>query len=343
MPRLAPLPPFAALLLFCTAVGLFLTLLNRGNPWGDVGLNLGMSYLIGLGSWGLDCLLTRIGWPSTRLRIPLALLCGGGGGGLLGFLLWVRPLLDDPGQLSEAGLRIMVLVLFFSGLGFILLYTLMALAEARTQRAEDQARIERQQRELAEGRLLALQAQIEPHFLFNTLATIHGLIEARPSTAQAMLESLTDLLRSHLDRSRDASTTLGQELALVRHYLTILQLRMGERLRYTIDLPEGLKGRPLPPLLLQPLVENAIQHGLEPAPAGGELRIRAEANSGCLRIEVCDSGLGLREATEVKPGHGLGLSNVRERLVSAYGNDASLSLCERPEGGVCARLELPDV
>jgi hypothetical protein len=206
------------------------------------------------------------------------------------------------------------------------------------------ARLEAANRRAAEAQLRLLQGQIEPHFLFNTLANVVGLIDTDPARARRMLESFIDYLRGSLGGLRNRDHTLGHELALVDAYLRVLALRMDDRLRVRIEVPAQLHALRLPAVLVQPLVENAIHHGLEPKVEGGEVVVRAEASGHTLRIEVLDDGLGL--STHAGParrsaGAGAALANIRERLHAAYGSAARLTVENRPAGGVCARLTLP--
>jgi two-component sensor histidine kinase len=202
------------------------------------------------------------------------------------------------------------------------------LAELEAGQARERVRITELERQAVAAKLSALQAQIEPHFLFNTLANVVSLIEAEPAQARRMLERLIELLRSSLAASRAERTTLDQEVRLVTAYLDILKVRMGERLQYRIDVPAELGRSTLPPLTLQPLVENAIRHGLEPKLGGGTLRLRAWRSHGDLRIDVEDDGLGFAP----RAGAGVGLSNVRDRLASYYGVDARLAVEELQPG-----------
>ena len=207
-------------------------------------------------------------------------------------------------------------------------------AQARTQAAE---------RRVAEAQLRLLQGQIEPHFLFNTLANVVGLIDADPSRARLMLESFIDYLRSSLGGLRNQAHTLGQEMALVDAYLRVLSLRMEDRLRVRLEIPTELQSVQLPAVLVQPLVENAIHHGLEPKVEGGEVQVRAEVQGAQLRIDVIDDGLGLNATTLPgrRGGAGAALANIRERLRTAYGDHAQLQIENRAEGGVRASLLLP--
>jgi sensor histidine kinase YesM len=199
------------------------------------------------------------------------------------------------------------------------------------------------EKQLVQAQLRLLQAQIEPHFLFNTLANVQSLVKRAPDTAQSMLDHFITYLRQSLAASRKTEGTLGQELDLLRNYLEILRLRMGERLRYSLDVPQALTAQPLAPMLLQPLVENAIRHGLEPKAEGGSLRLAARAEGDRLIVDVMDDGLGFSAAAfdGMRPdGSGLGLSNLRERLAVLYDDKASLELIEA-QPGTLARVSLP--
>ena len=211
---------------------------------------------------------------------------------------------------------------------------LRAEAEAEKARA---ASIEKQ---ALQAQLQTLQAQIEPHMLFNTLANLQGLIAVDPSRAQHMLDQLIQYLRATLSASRSGMTTLAQEFKLLDAYLGLMQVRMGPRLSFTLDLPDDLRAVTLPPLLLQPLVENAIKHGLEPKVEGGEISVRAERDGSHLKLTVCDTGLGLDGAPE-SDGTGMGVSNVRERLHALYDGCAAVSLTPNTPTGVIAQLTIP--
>ena len=191
--------------------------------------------------------------------------------------------------------------------------------------------------QMLQARLSALQAQIEPHFLFNTLANVRRLYETTPSRGRAMLASLIDYLRAALPSMRSDSSTLGRELDLARSFLTILQMRMGERLQFSIGAEPGLLDAPMPPMILPTLVENAIKHGLGPLPEGGRIDIRARRSGDDLLIEVRDDGAGFTAAG----GSGVGLANTRSRLAGLYGPRASLQLVAAAPRGVVATLRLP--
>jgi LytS/YehU family sensor histidine kinase len=192
-------------------------------------------------------------------------------------------------------------------------------------------------RETAEARLQMLEAQIEPHFLFNTLAHVRRLYETDRDAGVRMLHNLRDYLSIALPRMRDGAATLGREIDHVASYLDIQQIRMGHRLAYAIDVPDALRDARLPPLMVLTLVENAVKHGLTPLPEGGHIDVRATATGTRLRIDVVDTGRGFAKSQ----GSGTGLANIRARLASAYGPSARLSLALGPAGGVIATLELP--
>jgi LytS/YehU family sensor histidine kinase len=199
-------------------------------------------------------------------------------------------------------------------------------------------RAETMERGAIEARLKLLQAQIEPHFLFNTLANLHTLIDADPARAQKMLEHLNDYLRATLSAARRDSGTLGEEFALLRGYLEVLAIRMGPRLAFTLSLPEELSAIAMPPMLLQPLVENAVKHGLEPKIDGGRVDVSAEKAGASVVVRIADTGLGLGNSST--KGAGVGLSLVRERLSAAYGAHASMTIEDGSEG-VTATVTLP--
>ena len=195
----------------------------------------------------------------------------------------------------------------------------------------ERLRIERAEREAALANLRALQAQIEPHFLFNTLANVTSLVDADPRAAKRMLESFNRFLRASLAATRTESTTLGADAELIAAYLDVLQERMGRRLAYRIDVPPGLAGFALPPM------ENAIRHGLEPKVEGGEVAIAARREGDRVRIDVADTGMGFASTTR----GGLGLANLRDRLRLIYGARAELAIGENRPAGTIVSIVLP--
>jgi sensor histidine kinase YesM len=176
------------------------------------------------------------------------------------------------------------------------------------------------EKQLVEARLRLLQAQIEPHFLFNTLANVVSLIQPAPTKAQLMLETFIAYLRGSLSASRAMQGTLGQELELLEHYLELLKIRMGQRLSFRIDVPEAIRSEPLAPMLLQPIVENSVRHGLEPKVEGGQVNLKAERVDGQIQIRIEDDGLGFKPSNN----SGVGLDNLRQRLQVLYDGQATL-------------------
>ena len=212
-------------------------------------------------------------------------------------------------------------------------------AEAKAEQATETAEAESLKRQVVEARMAAMQAQVEPHFLFNTLASIDHLIETDPARASKMQKNLIALLRASMPTLREADTNLGRELAVIRPYLEILKVRMEERLQTEIRVSDGLLSAEFPPMMLQSLVENAIKHGLEPKPEGGTLTVAAEIVDGNLEVSVADTGLGFGKAATA--GTGLGLANIRERLVLLYGQDAHLAVTENGGGGTRVTITVP--
>ncbi len=181
------------------------------------------------------------------------------------------------------------------------------------------------QRQIAEAKLLRMQAQVEPHFLFNTLAALERLIEVNPTKALAMSQALSQWLRALLPQMKEGQSTLGQEVTLVQSYLQLMQMRMGDRLAFFLDVPENLRAQSIPSMLLQPLVENSIKHGLEPKKLGGEVKIKARKQGNTLELTVEDTGVGF----SANPNTGNGLTNLRERLELLFNGKAVVSVVPR--------------
>ncbi|TAN50011.1 MAG: sensor histidine kinase [Betaproteobacteria bacterium] len=212
-------------------------------------------------------------------------------------------------------------------------------AEVKAAEAQETADSESLRRQVVEARMAAMQAQVEPHFLFNTLASIDHLIEVDPARASVMQKNLIALLRASMPGMRETETNLGRELAVVRPYLEILRVRMGERLQTEVNVSAGLHSAEFPPMMLQSLVENAIKHGLEPKPEGGTLRVGAEVVHGRLEVSVADTGVGFGRAATA--GTGVGLANIRERLKLLYGGDAELRIADNAPAGTRITVVVP--
>jgi len=211
-------------------------------------------------------------------------------------------------------------------------------AELTASEATKRAETEQLERTVLEARMEALQAQIEPHFLFNTLGSIDQLIQTDPPRASKMQQSLIRYLRSAMPQMREGSRpTLGQQVDLCSAFLEIMAVRMEARLEPVVSVPEGLKSAVFPSMMLQTLVENAIKHGLEPKAEGGRLEIGAEIINGHLAVHVSDTGVGFMPQSE----SGVGLANVRERLKALYNDRAELIITVPPAGGTCATIKVP--
>jgi signal transduction histidine kinase len=323
--------------LICLAIALLLSLIG-GDSW----INLIYSLIIGNlsslfingGRWGVSAwLLYRKkqhtaelinGWPGWRWVIPLVVV-----GSLLGYALgsWLAAELTDhvgdmPTGQSWQGWLAILLISTGASLGVTWLFF------TRASMAASQAAAEAAARTAAQMQLRLLQSQLEPHMLFNTLANLRALIGVDAERAQQMLDQLIDFLRATLSASQASLHPLQTEFDRVADYLALMQVRMGSRLSVTLDLPPELATQPVPPLLLQPLVENAIKHGLEPQRRGGHIRLSAQIVNDQLHLCVEDTGQGLGQ------GSGFGTTLVRERLQTLYGAQASFDLkrVNGPEG-----------
>ena len=323
---------------FNTIIALFLPHLGFG---GGLGINFIFSQSIGL------CMCTFIlaghyfvrgtSIPGHVILLLIAMPAGAATGAFIGAqiagisfseILKARPAFFI--QMLFIGILFGTMITYF-------FFSRERISQTEAQLQQEQIKSLTLEKNSLETRLRLLQAQIEPHFLFNTLSNVLSLLESEPAKGKAMLEDLTRYLRSSLSRTRDRMTTLGQELDMIRAYLHIYEVRMGERLRYTIEIPANLKETPFPPMLFQPLVENALKHGLEPKIEGGAILIKAEDHGGCYRLVVADTGSGLSGDTI----GGIGLTNVKERLEALYSGKARLILEENPPSGLKVTMEIP--
>ena len=253
-------------------------------------------------------------------RGSLEFLVDVGDGSLLGWIVLTWP------RYAVLGLLVAAAYVFFR---------IAEESDAATHQTElDRARLDQQ---MDEARLQVLQAQIEPHFLFNTLGNVRRLYQTEPAAAESMLENLMRYLAVALPQMRAADSTLGREAALTESYLNIQRIRMGRRLAFAIDIPESLRHARVPPMMLLTLTENAIKHGLSPLPEGGFVRVSAHVAGGQLRLQVADSGQGFTRTS----GGGTGLANTRARLAAMYGPAARLGLGLNQPRGVTATIALP--
>jgi signal transduction histidine kinase len=275
------------------------------------------------------------GWPLMALIVIFGTALGYTAGNTLGN--WITGF-DNPGLLGTGSSRqvwpllVISLIPSIGATYFFYSRGRLASSEAAAQTARRQA---------AENQLKLLESQLEPHMLFNTLANLRVLIGLDPPRAQAMLDHLIAFLRATLEASRCGSHSLASEFARVDDYLQLMKIRMGERLQMQLDLPAELAQQPVPPLLLQPLVENAIKHGLEPHVRGGRLVVSATRDGDALVLRVRDTGAGL--STRSAGGTRFGLTQVRERLAGLHGAAASLELAaaQDVDGGSLATIRLP--
>jgi signal transduction histidine kinase len=214
-------------------------------------------------------------------------------------------------------------------------------ADAMVKNASEVAEQESLRRQLLEARLQTMQAQVEPHFLFNTLASVDYLIETDPARASTMQKNLIQYLRASMPQMRGAATQLGREVDLCTAFLEILKVRMEERLSVSIAVPDGLRSADFPPMMLQSMVENAIKHGLEPKAEGGDLSLVAEIVDGDLHVTVADTGLGFSESGASTSGGGVGLSNIRERLQLLYAGRGRLEITPNQPCGTRVSIIVP--
>lgn len=325
-------------LLLCSIVGTVIFLLG----WSpDLGTSLTISYVFGLICYvSSEALAVRFPHYSNATRLSIAWFIALGVGSLCvyGLLLYQGNINHD----SLVNLGKVLLIAFFFGSSIVYFFYSQeqkhhmreALREAALKQAE-------KEKELLQSQLKLLQSQIEPHFLFNTLANLKGLIHLHPDKACLLLDKLTDLLRHSLRSTRRQTLTLHDELDFCESYLAIQAIRLGERLTFDVIIDNAVERQQVfPALLLQPLVENAVLHGIEPSENGGNITITVTLNTqGKLLIEVRDTGAGLGQAHT--SGHQIGLSNVRNRLNNLYDGQGRLRILENESGGVSSQLELP--
>jgi sensor histidine kinase YesM len=323
---------------FNTLIAFFLTFIGYGR-----GLAVNFTFSQSLGLSICACVLvgeSRIR-ASSPMRNALIIAAAIGTGGAAGSVL-ASALTGVPLSLIMEGEQIPLFQLLV--LGFLFGAVITYFFFSRERMVQDQALIQEErikrlalEKESLETRLRLLQAQVEPHFLFNSLATILSLLDTDLGKGKQMLADLIRFLRASLSRTRAKTATLEQEMELIRAYMDIYKVRMGDRLRYRIEIPDHLKADLFPPMLIQPLVENAIRHGLEPKIEGGEIAILAEGKTDLLRLTVSDTGMGLDE----KAAAGVGLANIRERLQTLFGSQGRLIIEENTPSGVKAVLEVP--
>ena len=308
---------------------------------GSVGRILLFSEMVGCAIVAVGLLLQRVLW-SMRSNSFIAMASTTIAAVPIGYVIGhfcANLLLGEPMHISGAGPHHMVPYLATVLTAILFLYSLWS----RGQVAKAVAAGFDAKRSAAESELRLLRAQIEPHMLFNTLANLRSLVNDDPVQAQIMIDQIIVYLRSALAASRTESVKLGDEFAQLRAYLEIMSLRMGSRLSFQLLLPEPLQNTAIPPMLLQPLVENAIKHGVEPKIGSSRIEVEAKQTDAGIAILVTDTGLGLTpESGDCAPSSkSYGLIHVRQRLLAAYGPTASLSLTRHMPQGVCAIVKIP--
>jgi signal transduction histidine kinase len=312
--------------------------------------------------WSVTPWMARAGEGSARVAVPLygaAILAGSVAGVLLANALTDAAFGALPGREAARGLagpvgqRTLLVALILGAAVTIFIHGRQHLRHARTQIESERWRTLAAERSAAQAQLQALRAQVEPHFLFNTLANVSALIDHDPAAAKALVDDLSRHLRATLRHARAGTTTLGEELDVTASLLGIMKRRLGERLQWRFDVPAALRAATVAPMLVQPLVENAVKHGIEPDTAGGTIEVRARCDAaGVLTVEVADTGRGLAAGGEPdrRPGGvaadagsegGTGLANLGERLRAIYGPAARLALQDNVPRGTIARLTLP--
>jgi hypothetical protein len=276
----------------------------------------------------------RIGAGQAMLiGVPMGIILGSKVAALFGAFDIIGAWTHDPvGQWKSISVTLLFAA---SASAFVILF--WRASNYRLELESERRRSAEVARSQAVAELGLLQAQIEPHFLFNTLAHVQSAFEDEPAVGKAMLEHLIRYLRATLHRSRVSSYTLAEELDLAESLLAIAAIRLGVRLRYRVESNADLRTAVLPPLLLQPLVENAIKHGLEASVEGGEIHVQCRRSGDSMLLRVVDSGVGIAAAAP----EGIGLSNVRSRLASLYGEAGRLTLLRNEPRGTIAELQLP--
>jgi sensor histidine kinase YesM len=321
-------------------IAVFLTLTGIGSSFVTT---LTTSQCFGISMWSTITLLLWLFKPEKALSLAFIVIAGIAGGTLIGLHLgpfvlrqFFPVIVKGP---EKSLLQAIVLCIAFGSVISYFFYTKSRLSVSREVIQQERIKRLSSEKEALEAKLRLLQAQIEPHFLFNTLSNVLSLVDRDPVKGKSMLTDLIRYLRTSLSRTLPDRTTLDQEMEIITAYLNIQKVRMGERLRFTIEVPDAALTHPFPPMLLQPLVENAIKHGLEPQMEGGEIIIRAAEKDDLVRIEVADTGAGFSSFQKT----GVGIANVRERIQLLYGEKGRLVLEENKPHGVRATIEVPKV
>ncbi|CED57442.1 two component transcriptional regulator [Aliivibrio wodanis] len=318
---------------FCIIIAMVTSNLWPSPFYEHIIISLGYGYSAILSAYILDKLFPMIRKVySSAIAMVFTVIFG-----TLHAFIWLKKY--DDFSTIEALKPVVLLGLIFSIICFYYFHTNEQKLLAEQELEVAKRKQSEQEKALVLSQLSQLQSQIEPHFLFNTLANISALIELDSNKAKLMLEKLTDLLRGTLKTSRKPLISLEQESELLSAYLAIQQIRLGDRLNYDIDnqLTDSLS---LPPLLIQPLVENAITHGIEPKASGGQIKVQFNQLDDVFKATISDNGLGLN-STSYTAGNGMSLNNIKQRLHDLFEGKASLTIAENKQGGVTAELSIP--
>jgi sensor histidine kinase YesM len=287
--------------------------------------------------------LRPFNWRNLLIQIPVVLLASSIHAAMHLMLGWY---LEPSFKFISASLAGIYHALFLQSvyvnilLGSLIVITAHALLYYRNYRAAEVQR-SHLRAELAQAQLQALKMQLHPHFLFNTLHSISSLVLEDPGRANRMIAQLGDFLRMTLESSQEQTVSLRQEIEFLQRYLEIEQVRFEDRLKVVFDIEPTALSSEVPHLILQPIVENAIRHGIAQRAAPGLIRISGAQLNGLLRVEVRDNGPGIKGGEDPTNNQGVGLNNVRARLKQLYGRKFSLEMANHPEGGLIVTLELP--
>jgi sensor histidine kinase YesM len=326
-------------ILFDIVIALLLTVLNYG---GDFIENLIFSQCIGITI--CSCILTGFYFfkPERGYRklalLAITLIIGAVVGTLLGTLVsgtkitWLT-------REYWFFIQVVFISVVFGAVISNFLLSREKLSTSETMMQEERIRRISSEKQALAANLKLLQAQIEPHFLFNTLSNILSLMDTDLPKAKSMQTDLIQYLRTSLSRTRGEETTVGQEMEMITAYLNIFKIRMGDRLRYSIQVPVGIRNHAFAPMLMQPLVENAVKHGLEPKIEGGQVTIKGQVEGDVLALSVTDTGMGMTAGSKT----GIGLENTKDRLMAMYGKKGRLILEENRPTGLKAIIEVPYV
>ena len=312
-----------------------LIVIYRWDTFAQIALLLWLGYAIPYGALWILRVVVKV-QTSLKVMLGIALMSVGLGAiGSASLLLFLAPASLAGRMLAAAAVSMAFSVVLLT----VALWTSLKL-EVTTRLAVNRERAltnrEALQKQIVLGKLQVLQAQVEPHFLYNTLANVQRLIPENPDRASALMEHLITYLRAALPKLRESTSTLAGELELVRAYLAVMKMRLGDRFAVVVDVKESLLTLPFPPLLLIPLVENSVKHGIELKPGPVLIRVAVDQQGQNICVVVSDNGMGF----QAHSGDGVGLANVRERLKALFGSAASLDLNENSEGGVAAEIRI---